>query len=201
MKQVHLPVHIHPNFAILIVFIADSGLHSELTSDEEPDLGALRRFCANGHIYTASKNSCTNTLRYELHNTTFQLSATGSEAPDNRSNSRRVTSQSIVSSFTRPPSSSAHRRALRFGLMHPLLCISIVAPQITTTKRNESYESTGMEGEYTPNSTVSTDLTVEIASETDFEQSNGRVASPPYPYPSDSGITLPLTLDIGQQSA
>lgn len=189
-------VHIHPISPSSSFSSADSGLHSELTSDEEPDLGAFTTVLREWtHLQPPPRIPVQIRSATSSTTPTFQLSTTGSEAPDNHSNSGRVTSQSIVSSFTRPPSSSAHPEGSTVWAHAPIASYLYSGTPNNDDEDEESFESSGIEGEYTPNSMASTDLTVEIVSETDFDQSNGRVASPPYPYPSDSGITLPLTLE------
>ncbi|KJA22567.1 hypothetical protein HYPSUDRAFT_202129 [Hypholoma sublateritium FD-334 SS-4] len=192
-------VHIHPISPSSSFSSTDSGLRSELTSDEEPDLGAFTTVLREWtHLQPPPRIPVQIRSATSSTTPTFQLSATGSEAPDNHSNNGRVTSQSIASSFTRPPSSSAHPEGSTVWAHAPIASYLYSGTPNGDDDDDEdeaSFESTGIEGEYTPNSMASTDLTVEIVSETDFDQSNGRVASPPYPYPSDSGITLPLTLE------
>lgn len=204
-------VHVHPisPSSSFSESSGDSELYSEPTSDEEPDLGAFNTVLREWtHLQPPPRIPVQIRSATSSTTPTFQPSVTGNEAPSTRSRNRITGSEatsnlssnrsespsSALSSFTRPPSSSAHPDP-EGSTVWAHAPIASYLNSGTPSNDDDEGESIRAQGEYTPNSIASTGLTVEIASETDFEESNGQTAPSPYPYPSDSGISLPLTLE------
>ncbi|KAF9477228.1 hypothetical protein BDN70DRAFT_118623 [Pholiota conissans] len=189
-------VVIHPISPSSSLSSALSEPHSDPTSDEEPDLGAFNAVLREWtHLQPPPRIPIQIRSATSSTTPTFQPSVTGSDIRSEHSINTRISALSGISSFTRPPSSSAQPDGSTVWAQAP-----IASYLLSVTPSNDDEEgSPGGEGEYTPNSMASTGLTVEIESETDFDESNGRVESSPYPFPSDfgvSGVAMPVPLQV-----
>ncbi|KAF8960606.1 hypothetical protein BDZ97DRAFT_1294422 [Flammula alnicola] len=198
-------VQLHPISPSSSLSSTDSAPHSEPTSDEQPDLGAFTTVLREWtHLQPPPRIPVQIRSATSSTTPTFQPSVVGSDLHSRSARSRhsRVTSHSAISSFTRPPSSSAHPEGSTVWNQAPIASY-LFSGTPSNDDEEEEYESPGGEGEYTPNSVASTGLTVEIASELDFpsfdDDSQGRVDSSPYPYPMDSGVAVPVPLESESQ--
>ena len=182
---------------------------SEPTSDEQPDLGAfvtvLREF---NHLQPPPRIPIQIRTATSSTTPTFH-SVSGAElrSRSGRTGNSQIGShgtESTLSSFTRPPSSSFHPDGSTVWT-HALIAsyLNSGTPSNDVITDDEEYERMGGEYQYTPASIA---LTVDIASEMDCLSFDERShdSNPPFvemsPYPqSDSVIPLPVILESNTQ--
>ncbi|KAF8154739.1 hypothetical protein B0H34DRAFT_535684 [Crassisporium funariophilum] len=223
-------VHLHPISPSSSLSSTDSAPQSEPTSDEQPDLGAFTTVLrAWTHLQPPPR------IPVQIHpatsstTTTFQpdQSVIDSDFPSRsgRSRNSRISNRSagsILSSFTRPPSSSVHPEGSTVWNHAPIAWyLQSGTPsndRISDEDENEIaiYNDADndllMPGEYTPsppNSLASTEgaRTVEIASELDFpsfdDDSQDSSLEPSdssvYPYIVDPDVAVPVSLHDDSQ--